>query len=120
MSQALAALLGAAATAAACYALGALLIDRFNPKLYRAERFPLALLLGAACLHLVIFALLALHIGYWPVLMAPLVAVMIAAAVKKSWPLRGEKFKPLGKGARVVMILLFGAYTVLQFFHAWA
>lgn len=120
MSQALAALLGAIATAAACYALGALLIDRFNPKLYRAERFPLALLLGAACLHLAIFALLALHIGYWPVIMAALAAVMIAAAVKKSWRLRGESFKPLGKGARAVMILLFGAYTVLQFFHAWA
>ena len=61
------ALLGAAVTVAACYALGALLIGRLGVRLHRGERFPLAFVLGAACLHLSIFSLLALKIAYWPV-----------------------------------------------------
>lgn len=120
MYQALAALFGAAITAAACYALGALLIDRLDAKLYRFERFPLAFLLGAACLNLAVFALLAMRIGYRPVLLAPVALVIAAAAVKRSWRLRGEPMKPLDRSARIVMIVLFGAYAVLQFFHAWA
>ena len=69
------ALLGAALTAAACYMLGARLIALVGAKLDRWERFPLAFLLGAACLHLVIFGASALRIAYWPVVMI----VMLAA-----------------------------------------
>ena len=68
MIQALAALLGAALTVAACYSAGALLVDGLGVKLRRSERLPLAFLLGAACLHLAVFAVLALRIAYWPVL----------------------------------------------------
>src|SRR6185437_8864925 len=116
MYQALAALLGAFITAAACYALGALLMDRLHPTLYRQERIPLVFLLGAACLHLAIFALLALHVGYRPVLLTPLAAAMVVAWRKGSWKLHGDPFKPLGRNARILMTLLFGAFTVLQFF----
>jgi hypothetical protein len=120
MYQALAALLGAIFTVAACYACGALLIDRFDARLYRPERFPLAFLLGASVLHLAIFVILALHIGYWPVVLAPLLAVMALATVKGSWRLRGDPMKPLSKHARIFSGVLFGAFMVLDFFHAWA
>jgi hypothetical protein len=120
MHQALAALLGAAVTVAACYSSGALLIDRLGAKLFRQERFALAFLLGAACLHLAIFAVLALHIGYWPVLLAPAALAIAWAAVKGSWRLRGDLMKPLGTGTKILAAVLFGAYAVLDFFHAWA
>ena len=56
MRQAAAALFGAGFTVAACYAAGSLLIDQLRATLRRDERIPLAFVLGAACLHLAIFA----------------------------------------------------------------
>ena len=73
MRQAAAALFGAGFTVAACYAAESLihcLIGQLRAALRRDERIPLAFVLGAACLHLAIFAILALHIAYWPVLVA--------------------------------------------------
>jgi hypothetical protein len=126
MYQALAALGGAVVTVAACYALGVLLIDRLlfinllRFRLYRSERFPLGFVLGAACLHLLMFAVLALKVVYWPVVVGLLFAAIGAAVWKGSWRSRGEAFAPLGMRPKIFWGVLFGAFTVLAFFHAWA
>ena len=57
MRQALAALFGAAFTVTACYATGTLVLQKIRASLSRAEQIPMAFTLGAACLHLVIFAI---------------------------------------------------------------
>src|ERR1700691_4787159 len=62
-------LLGAALTVWTCYAAGALLLARLRVTLRRAEQFPLAFVLGAACVHLALFAIFALKIAYKPVLL---------------------------------------------------
>jgi len=120
MILALAALLGAALTAAACYAAGAMLIDRLGIDLRRFERVPLAFTLGAACLHLAIFAILALQIAYWPVLTALLLCVIGSAVGMGSWALRGEPGEPFSLNLKRVCIPSFGIFTLLYFLHAWA
>jgi hypothetical protein len=92
--SALSALLGAALTVAACYAAGAMLIDRLKIALYRFERLPLAFTLGAACVHLAVFAILALQIAYWPVFVALLVGLIAGALATGSWRLKGEPGEP--------------------------
>jgi hypothetical protein len=120
MILALAALVGAALTVAACYAVGAMLIDRLGITLRRSERLPLAFTLGAACLHLAVFAILTLQLAYWPVLTALLLGVIAAAVATGSWRLRGEPEEPLSYNIKRVCIPLFGLFTVLYFLHAWA
>src|ERR1700731_4428495 len=97
MILALSALLGAALTGAACYAAGAMLIDRLGIALLRFERLPLAFTLGAACVHLLVFAILALQIGYWPVLVLAMAGLVLAAVFTGSWPLRGDDGEPISQ-----------------------
>jgi len=120
MILALAALVGAALTVAACYAAGAMLIDRLGLSLNRYERPPLAFTLGAACLHLAVFAILTLQIAYWPVLTALLLGVIGSAVATGSWKLRGNPGEPLSLNLKRICIPVFGLFTVLYFFHAWA
>lgn len=110
MLQALAALAGALITVMACYATGALLVDGLGVELTRSERFPLAFLSGAACLHLAIFVLLALKVGYWPVVIGLLLVVIGFAVARRK------------KGRFYVepATFLFAPFTALYFFHAWA
>jgi hypothetical protein len=124
MILALAALVGAGLTVAACYAAGAMLIDRLGIALHRFERLPLAFTLGAACLHLAVFAILALQIAYWPVLTALLLFVIASAVATGSWALRAKlperSSEPLSRNLKRICIPLFGIFTLLYFFHAWA
>ncbi len=120
MIQALAALFGAALTVAACYSAGALLVDALKVKLRRSERPPLAFILGAACLHLAVFAILVLRIAYWPVLAGLLAGVVGAAAWNGSLAFKGEPEEPLSKGLKQLSYVLFGAFSLLYFFHALA
>ena len=104
MIQALAALLGAVLTVAACYSAGALLIDGLidglgrgvDVKLRRSERLPLLFLLGAPCVNLAVFAILALRIAYWPVLAGLLLTIVAIAAWNGFTSSKGRK----GKTAR--------------------
>ena len=91
MILALSALLGAALTVAACYAAGAMLIGRLGIVLFRFERVPLAFMLGAACLHLAVFAILTLQIAYWPVLAALEVSVIASAEATDCWRLEASR-----------------------------
>ena len=115
------ALLGAALTSAACYGAGALLIGRLHLRLGRAEHLPLAFVLGAACLHLAIFAILAAHLAYWPVLVALLLAVILAWLRWSSLPpATGTSVPASPRTLKHLSVLLFALFTLLYFFHAWA
>jgi len=122
MKQAIAALFGAGFTVAGCYAAGLLLVDRLrlNAMLRRPERLPLAFTLGAAILHLIVFASLALQIAYWPVLVAVLFAPIVLATRAGLWRAQGFELggiaRPLKLLAGVVGTIFFAVY----FIYAWA
>jgi len=124
MRQAAAALLGAGFTVAACYAAGSLLIDRLRASLRRDERIPLAFVLGAACLHLAIFAILALHIAYWPVLGGVLAGTILAALATGAWrgahTHRGKPVPPLNQNLRNVLGWCTGVFALVYLVNAWA
>ncbi|HYK62308.1 MAG TPA: hypothetical protein VEV85_22920 [Bryobacteraceae bacterium] len=126
MIQSLAAILGAALTSGACYAAGVLLIGKLGVKLHRAERVPLAFILGAACLHLAVFAILALHIAYWPVFLLLLVGMIATTLWRAGFSPREasasqpESSAKTPRGLKPALLILFGAFTVLYFFHALA
>jgi hypothetical protein len=122
--KALAALAGAASTVAACYGLGAIIAERLGARLRRDEKIPLAFVLGAAVLHLAIFAVMALHIAYRPVLIALLGACMAAVLVTGDWRLPAKQAAPpeaaLPRATRYLFGLIAAAFTVLYLFNAWA
>jgi hypothetical protein len=124
MRQAVAALLGAGFTVAACFAAGALLIDQLRVALRRDERIPLAFVLGAACLHLAIFAVLALHIAYWPVLTALLAGTIAAAVITGAWrgvhTKIGKPVAPLSKTLQVIFGPCVGVFGIIYLVNAWA
>ena len=120
MWQAFWALLGAALTVAACYAIGALAIDWLGAQLKRPERLPLSFVLGASLLHLIVFALLALKIAYRPVLIAVLPLAIGAAIWRGSWRVKGDAVEPLSLPLKLVYGVPFAFFTVLYFCHAWA
>jgi F5/8 type C domain len=121
--KALAALAGAAFTVAACYALGAMLVARLGARLRRDEKFPLAFVLGAAVLHLAIFAVMALKMVYKPVLIALLSGCVAAALATGDWRLPaaddGERNR-LPPAIRYLFGIIAAAFTVLYLFNAWA
>jgi hypothetical protein len=124
MRQALAALFGAGFTVTACYAAGSLVIDRLRVALRQDERIPLAFVLGAACLHLAMFAILALHIAYWPVLVAVLSGTIVAALATGAWRgIRtegGKPVAPLSTRLQVVFGSCAGVFAIVYAVNAWA
>ena len=122
--KALAALAGAASTVAACYGLGSMIAARLGARLRRDEKFPLAFVLGAAVLHLAIFAVMALHIAYRPVLITLLSACIAAAIATGDWRLPVKQTAPdetpLPRAIRYLFGVIAAAFTVLYLFNAWA
>ncbi len=120
MLQALAALFGAAITVAGCYAAGALLIARVTrgvgTPLKRFESIPLAFLTGAAALHLLVFATLALRIGYKGVWLV-LLAALIWAGFKLPLAGRGHS---LPTSLKIGFGAVFAVFTAIYFVNAWA
>lgn len=117
--------IGALFTVAACYSLGSLLLARLRLTLRRAEKPPLAFTLGAATLHLLIFAILALHIAYTPVLVSVLGVIITGAVWTGDWrlPERAVEAKRDSWLAQIIHVFFFGAagaFTVLYFVYAWA
>lgn len=124
MRQAAAALGGAGFTAAACYATGSLLLDRLRTALRADERIPLAFILGAACLHLAVFAILAMQLAYVPLLAALLAGFIAAALATGSWrSIRtesGPPAAPLSRSLRAVFGACAGIFAVVYLVNAWA
>ncbi len=140
--QIVSALAGAGLTAAACYALGAILLNRVATHregsdasaastwggamrgLHRYERIPLAFVVGAACLHLIVFLILILQLGYWPLLTAVLLAAIGAAWKTGSWrptgPAAGLDAQALDRSLRILLGLAGGAFFVVYFIYALA
>ncbi|MEP7354164.1 MAG: hypothetical protein ABI824_13115 [Acidobacteriota bacterium] len=121
MKQALAALLGAGITCAACYAVGVLFIQRLlsGVQLRRIERFPLAFTLGAACIHLFVFTTLAIRAAYWPLLIGFEVAAIVWAIRSGAWAPQGLESNKLSRSLRVLIALVGGAFFTVYFFNAW-
>lgn len=120
MLQALSALLGAAVTVAACYTVGLFIVRWCGVVLKRQELFPLAFLAGASCVHLLMFSLFALKIAYKPVVIFVMAALIAAGIWKRIWRPRRDFFPALPRSLRVLFGVIFGAFTMLYFFHAWA
>jgi hypothetical protein len=124
MLQAVAALFGAVCTVAACYAAGSLVIDRLRATLRRDEHIPLAFLVGAACLHLAVFTILALHLAYWPVLAALLAGTIVAALTTGSWrgahTQSGKAVAPLSRTLKVLSGSCAGLFAIVYLANAWA
>jgi hypothetical protein len=120
--EAAAALLGAGFTGAACYAAGALLIRRLGlrDRLRRPEQVPLAFVLGAALVHLSVFAALALHVANRPLMVTVLGAVIAAAAITGAWRLPSKREPPLPGALRAILAVSGGAFLVLYLVNAWA
>ena len=119
MAQALAAILGAAFTAAACWAAGVLAIAWCGAKLRKAETFPLAFVLGASCVHLAVFAVMAAHIAYKPVWWILLGGLIVAGVWKRPKPdLTADTATK--SWLSILFAGIFAAFTVLYLANAWA
>ncbi len=115
-------LLGAALTMWTCYAAGALLLARLRVTLRRAEHFPLAFVLGAAGVHLALFAIFAMKIAYKPVLLIFAIAVIAASLLSRN-RVRTDRDAPFPISENLPAIgyaILFAVFTGLYFFIAWA
>ena len=81
-------------------------------------------MLGAACLHLAVFAILALHIAYWPVLVALLAGTIAAALWTGAWrgvrTERGQPVAPLSKTLLAVFGSCAGVFAIVYLVNAWA
>ncbi len=122
MKQAIAALFGAGFTIAGCYAAGLLLMDRLrlNSMLRRPERLPLAFTLGAAVLHLIVFASLALQIAYWPVLVAVLLVPIVLATRAGLWRPQGFELGGIAQPLKLVSGGAGALFCATYFIYAWA
>ena len=122
MKQAIAALLGAGFTIAACYAAGLLLMDRLrvSAMLRRPERLPLAFTLGASALHLVVFVLLALNAAYWPVFVALLLLPIVQAFRAGLWRPQGFEVYGVPRSLKLLAGTIAAAFFAVYFVYAWA
>ena len=107
-------LFGAALTLAAAYAWGALLLRRV------AAPPEIALAVGAAAESLLIFLLLALHVGYWPVFLALGLAPLAALPFIGRTGLPDAAVEPLGRYGRIAAAAIFAAYGVWYLVNAMA
>src|SRR5712692_6134740 len=122
MKQALAALFGAAFTVAACYAVGAVLLEKLRVRpLRRGEQIPLAFVLGAACLHVLMFVLFASHLAYRPVLVGLCGAAGLAGCLRPLFRPRQPARPAAPRRLESLVPLIGGApFFLLYFINAWA
>jgi hypothetical protein len=77
MPAALLIVFGAAITVAASYTLGRLLLDALRVRLYGQEETLFSFITGAACLHLVVFALMSAQLAYTGVFLAVAASILL-------------------------------------------
>jgi len=123
MAQAFAAILGASVTSAACWGAGTLAIRWSGAKLSRVETFPLAFVLGASCVHLAVFTVMAAKIAYKPVWWFLLGGLLAAGVWKRpkrpkfggSWGIAASELWWL-----IPFAAIFAVFSVLYLANAWA
>jgi hypothetical protein len=100
-----------------------MLLARLKAPLLRVEKFPLAFVLGAACLHLALFVIFALKIAYKPVLLGLAICVILAAAQRRNRLPGGSaktQFSLNQDRYAIGYAILFAIFTGLYFVNAWA
>ena len=118
--DALAALFSAIFTVAACWGAGTLVIERIGAKLGRAEKFPLAFILGASLVHLFVFAAMALHVAYKPIWIIAFTALIAAGVWRSRFPGATEYFVALPRAMRALVFIVATPFTALYLANAWA
>lgn len=122
--QAVAPLLGALLTVAGCWAAGVLLIRWLGlaQKLDRLERVPLAFVSGASILHLIVFAVLAVDLAYWPIVIVLIALIVFGLRTHRSLtvaaPSRDLRTEPRALASGFAA--LFAIYFTLYLSNAWA
>ena len=117
MPQAFYILLGATLTVATAIALGRLLFRALALRFPRGEEYVFALVTGAACLSLLVFALTAVGLAYKAVFLG-LAVLAIVPAMRRSRI--GSPACPAGQAGLPILLLVFVAFTCLYFFNAMA
>ncbi|MEO7144543.1 MAG: glycosyltransferase family 39 protein [Bryobacteraceae bacterium] len=112
-------LFGALFTVAAAVSLGHILLRRLKLNLYRAERWLLGFVVGAALLSMIVFAVAALHLAYKGVFLAIGIAA-IAAAARGFRDFCPAGPPPLPRLWKALFAVVFTAFTILYFIHALA
>lgn len=107
-------LFGAALPLAAAYAWGVLVLRRLPapPEI--------ALALGAAVESLLVFLLLVLHLGWWPVYLAVGLAPLAALPFVGRAGIKEPALEPLGRYGRIAAVVIFAAYSVWYLVNAMA
>jgi hypothetical protein len=119
--EAMAALLAAVFTVAACWGAGMILIERVGARLSRAESFPLAFILGASLVHLFVFVALALHFAYKPVWIVAFAGLIAAGAWRSGFSIQAkDPPAKLSTAIRVLLGVIAAPFTVLYLVNAWA
>jgi Dolichyl-phosphate-mannose-protein mannosyltransferase/F5/8 type C domain len=120
MRVVLAILFGASLTIVTAWSLGAILLRRLALVLYRTEERLLAFLVGSALLSAIMFLLASLRIVHKGVLLALAIASIGYAFYSGAHQPLGKPFPPLPRLWKLVLAVVFGAFTVLYFFNALA
>src|SRR5579872_6590637 len=113
-------LFGAAFTVAVCLALGRMALRAVPAMLYRQEEGPLAFVVGAACLSLLVFVLCALHAAHRGIFLAVGIGVLALAVWRGAHRPRGESFAPLPALWRWLFGVVFAAFFAIYFINAMA
>jgi len=111
---------GAVFTVAVSYSIGVLALNALKVRLYRGEEPVFAFLLGAALLHLEVFALCAAGLAYKGVFLASGLIVIALAARRRALRPQGEALPPLPRLWRWVFHLGFAAFALLYVVNAMA
>lgn len=120
MPQAFYILFGSAFTVAVSWAAGTLLLRRLGLRFYRQEERLFAFVLGAACLHLFVFALAAAHLAYKAVFLAAGAAILAWAVRQGAHRPVGDPLPPLPRLWRCLFGIGFAAYAFLYLVNAMA
>ncbi len=120
MSQVVSILFAAAFTAAVCFALGKLLLQRLSIALHREEEIPLAFVTGAACLSLMVFLLCAARLAYDGVFLGLGVLALVIAERNGALALARERLPALPRAWRWLFRAVYTIFAVLYFCYAMA
>ncbi len=120
MIQVVSILFGAGFTIAVCLAAGLLALDWGRAPVNRQERLPVAFVLGAALLNLLVFALGMIHAYHWWAFLAAGAAVVGLAWRRGCFRLPAERFPVLGRFDRMLSTAICAAFGALYFFYALA
>jgi len=122
MPQPVAILLAAVFTVAVCVAAGRLLLRGLRLRFHYGETYLFAFVAGAACWSAVVFALAAARLARRNIFLAAGVLVILAALRWGRQPGLPAEAPPngLSRPWKILFGVIFGAFTVLYFFNAFA